>query len=97
MLEAEVKKLKVDVARHFKHPDDIVNNDELATEQKITLLKEWEVDLRQLMVASEENMQSDGKPGATADTLMKVSKALETLGGQSAVSTEHTAPTKLGG
>jgi len=97
MQEAEFNKMKVDVAQHFKHPDEIVHNDDLATEQKITLLKEWEVDLRQLMVASEENMQSDGKPGATADTLMKVSKALEKLGGQSAVSTEHTAPTKLGG
>lgn len=97
MQEAEVNKMKADVGRHFKHPDDIVNNDDLATEQKIKLLKEWEVDLRQMLVASEENMQSDTKPGTTADTLMKVSKALETLGSHSAVSTEHAAPTKLGG
>lgn len=96
MQEAEVNKMKVDVARSFKQPHDILNDDDLATEQKITLLKEWEIDLRQLMIASEENMPSDGKPGATGDMLMKVSKALSTLGSQSEATKEHP-PTKLGG
>ncbi len=96
MQEAKVDKIKVDVARSFKSPQDILNNDDLATEQKIKLLKEWEIDLRQLMVASEENMPSDNKSGATGDMLMKVSKALSTLGSQSEATKEHP-PTKTGG
>lgn len=96
MQEFEVNKLKVDVARNFKLPQDILDDEDLATEQKIKLLKEWEIDLRQLMIASEENMPSDNKPGTTADTLMKVSKALSTLGSKSEAAKEHP-PTKLGG
>lgn len=91
----EVQKLKTDVGRHFKQPQDILDDEDLATEQKIELLKEWEIDLRQLMVASEENMPST-KSGHTADMLSKVSKALTELGSQSEVKSERAAPTKLG-
>lgn len=96
MQEAEVNKMKVDVARNFKQPQDILNDEDLATEQKIKLLKEWEIDLRQLMIASEENMPSGSKSGSTGEMLMKVSKALSTLGSESEATKEHP-PTKLGG
>lgn len=96
MQHAEIQKLKTDVGRHFKQPQDILNNGDLATEQKIELLKEWEIDLRQMMVASEENMPST-KSGSTADLLSKVNAALTELGSHSEVATEQKAPTKLGG
>ena len=42
-------------------------------------------------------MPADGRPGATGEMLMKVSRALATLGGHSTVASDHAASTKLGG
>jgi hypothetical protein len=71
--------LRKDVASHYRHPRDILADDELSQDDKIALLQEWEVDLRQLMIASEENM-----PSASIDRsgflLNAVHKSLAALG-----------------
>jgi hypothetical protein len=38
----------------FDRPRDILESHDLLPDQKIKLLKEWEIDLRELQVASEE-------------------------------------------
>ena len=57
---------KQDVGKAFPRPEDIGKADDLSLEQKVELLKQWEIDLRLLMVASDENMAGT-KPGQVAD------------------------------
>ncbi|MEN3950076.1 hypothetical protein [Iodidimonas sp. SYSU 1G8] len=67
-----------DVSEQYAHPDDILNDRSLTNAQKIKTLKEWEQDLRQLMVASEENMPGT-TAGQPAESLQHVREALATL------------------
>ncbi|MEN3976794.1 hypothetical protein [Emcibacter sp. SYSU 3D8] len=68
-----------DVSERYAHPEDIIQDQSLTRDQKIGYLQEWEQDLRQLMVASEENMPGT-VTGQPADSLKAVSEALEKLG-----------------
>jgi uncharacterized membrane protein YukC len=67
-----------DVSEQYAHPEDILKDERLDRDRKIQLLKEWEQDLRQLMVASEENM-SGNVTGQPAESLKAVHNALEAL------------------
>jgi len=84
-----------DVSRAFDRPRDVLDSPDLSPEQKIKLLQEWEIDLRELQVASEENMTGDAAPGATAELLQECRRALAKLGAADADS--GGAPTKQGG
>ena len=68
-----------DVSSVFKTPRAILEASDLTKQQKIDLLKQWETDLRLLMVASEENMTGDAS-GRTAELLRQVLGCLEQLG-----------------
>ena len=83
------------VSRTFDRPRDILDAADLSHEQKIKLLKEWEFDLRELQVASEENMAGDDAPGSAADLLQECRRALAGLG--AAPGEGRGAPTKQGG
>ena len=83
-----------DVSQVFDDPRSILAADDLTREQKIALLKQWETDLRLLLVASEENMTGDAAPGATAELLQECRRALAKLG---ATDGGGGAPTKQGG
>lgn len=84
-----------DVSRAFDRPRDIVASHDLSSEQKIKLLKEWEIDLRELQVASEENMAGENSSGTTAELLRECRGALARLGAVDGDS--GGAPTKQGG
>lgn len=84
-----------DVSREFDSPRDILDDGLLSHEQKIRLLQEWELDLRGLQVASEENMTGDGASGMTAELLQECRRALARLG--AAGGDSGGAPTKQGG
>ncbi|WP_295886100.1 hypothetical protein [uncultured Thiohalocapsa sp.] len=62
----------------FARPQDIADHEDMSREHKIALLEQWEQDLREEMVAEEENMSGGGKP--IADTLADVLSALSALG-----------------
>lgn len=83
-----------DVSRAFDRPRDILDSHDLSIEQKIKLLKEWEFDLRELQVASEENMTGDASSGTTAEMLRECRHTLARLG---AAADSGGAPTKQGG
>jgi hypothetical protein len=83
-----------DVTRFFEAPDDILKARDFASAEKIRLLQQWELDLRQLLVASEENMTGEGQ-GDTAVKLQAVRACLSELGVES--KEEAGAPTKAGG
>jgi len=84
-----------DVSRAFDRPRDVLDSIDLSTEQKVKLLKEWEVDLRELQVASEENMTGAASSGATAELLRECRRALASLGAGDGRA--EGAPTKQGG
>ena len=84
-----------DVSRVFEHarrPSS--KRADLTEQQKIDLLKQWETDLRLLMVASEENMTGNA-PGRTSELLRQVLGGLEKLGASESQS--RSAPNKAGG
>ena len=68
-----------DASERYAHPEDILNDPSLTREKKIDVLHEWDQDLRQLMVASEENMQGT-QSGQAAESLQAVTDALSKLG-----------------
>jgi hypothetical protein len=74
------RKVLGDVSREFDHPRAILDSADLSDDEKIRLLKEWELDLRGLQVASEENMFDENNPGATAELLRECRRALTRLG-----------------
>ncbi len=78
--------------KEFDRPADVLRAAHLSRDQKIAVLKQWELDARLLQTASEEGM-SGGEPNMLAE----VKKAQGALG---AVSGEEDAgggvPTKTG-
>ncbi len=64
-----------DPASAFDAPGDVVDAAGLEHAQKIEILRRWESDARQLMVASDENM-----PGGEPQQLQAVQDALRSLG-----------------
>lgn len=77
----------------YPSPTDVVAAKDLSREQKIKTLKEWEYDLKLMMVATEENMPGPERQGDTSERLKKIQAALDQLG------REETGPnpTKTGG
>jgi Fe-Mn family superoxide dismutase len=88
------EKAKAGADKVYRHPQEIANATALSLPQKIELLKQWEVDLRELMVASEENMPSSAAPGETGELLRNVRLLLTRLG---APEHEPAAVNKAGG
>ena len=85
-----------DVSKVFGRPEDILSVADLTEAQKVALLKQWDTDLRLLMVASEENMTGTAAPGrTTAELLQSVHKVMTRLGHPPAE--ENRSPSKAGG
>lgn len=79
MMQPRESKSFEGAGRSFRRPSDVVEDDSLGRPEQIRLLRQWETDLRLLMVASEENMSGDGQ-GWVAERLQQVHAALEELG-----------------
>lgn len=63
-----------DPSKAYSLPKDILEDDTLDQDQKIKILKQWEFDAHNLMVAEEENMPGDAPP-----MLNRVRRALKKL------------------
>ena len=85
-----------DVTKTYAHPADIVSAQDLSHQQKVKLLRQWELDLRENLVASEENMTAPAPEGHSAELLRGVRRALLSLGAADHRD-EAAAPTKTGG
>ena len=85
-----------DVSKVFQDPTEIVGSSDLSQQQKVKLLRQWEFDLRENLVASEENMIATLPEGHSAELLRGVRKALMSLGAADHKD-ETAAPTKTGG
>jgi hypothetical protein len=94
MVKTRFQQALGDVSKIFRTPQAVLEASDLNTQQKIDLLKQWETDLRLLMVASEENMTGN-VPGRTAELLQQVLRGREKLGVSQ--SDARAGPTKSGG
>ena len=74
-MTVDPKAMADDPSRHFETPAQVVEHDGLTPEQKVAVLRQWEVDAREMQVAEEENM-GGGESGLLTD----VTRALEALG-----------------
>lgn len=75
----------------YARPSQVLDDDSLNAEQKLNILRRWEVDSRELQVAEEEGM-SNGEP----DLLVEVLQAIGALD-PDARDHHRDAPTKQGG
>ncbi|HEY7688757.1 MAG TPA: hypothetical protein VH835_08695 [Dongiaceae bacterium] len=92
------REVQKNIPAHFGTPADIVADADLDAMQKLTLLKQWEFDLRELMVATEENMPGPDKAsGKSAELLQQVRRARASIEGESPTKDSGGAPTKSGG
>ncbi|MCB1706203.1 MAG: hypothetical protein KDI17_15170 [Halioglobus sp.] len=64
-------------AMYFSSPMEIVNSKQLQTSAKLIALNEWEFEVRQLEVATEENMNA-----VASTTLQDIHNAIRALGQQ---------------
>ena len=84
---------KKDPGRYFSSPDGVLTRSEFTSTQKIELLKQWEADVREKMVASDEGMSSTIS-GRDAELLKAIKAALERIGADGSTS---AAVNKAGG
>jgi hypothetical protein len=89
--ETKLKEILVNPSKAFTHPSQVVTNEDFSRNDKIKILKQWEVDARLLQVASEEGM-SGGEPNMLSD----VKKAQDELGMEPKLDEKRGAPTKNG-
>ena len=75
MAMAEGKKATDDPSRAFSSPRGVVES-ELPREEKIQILRSWELDARRLLESAEENMT-----GGEKDRLPEIQRALRELEG----------------
>lgn len=70
-------------------PHDVLAREDLSRDEKVELLRQWELDLREGMVAEEENMSAAEPLAVTLDAVLD---ALRSLGAESecrGVPTKH--------
>lgn len=72
--ENKFEDILVDPSAFFKTPQEILTLDYLNNAQKLTLLKRWEQDARELDVAEEEGMI-----GNNGSCLSEIIKTIDTL------------------
>ena len=60
----------------FDNPEDVLSDSELSYDQKITVLKQWAYDAKELQVAEEENMPAGS---STPTRLRQILLALHSL------------------
>ena len=77
MADIDMHRALNDPADLFGNPDEVVLHPALTREQKIQILKNWQLDASRL-----EGSEGEGMRGEDAPMLHRVSKALATLLGQ---------------
>ncbi|TVS12129.1 MAG: hypothetical protein EA417_17515 [Gammaproteobacteria bacterium] len=75
----------------FETPEQVLTAQELTDGQRCSILRQWSYDLRELLVATDENMASAGASDVHGDMLKRVDSLLREL------ESETPAPTMQGG
>lgn len=91
MTDERVAKALLDPASVFSSPTEVVADDSLSIERRIEILRRWEYDAREMLVAVEEGFPAR-EPNSRLDDVIA---ALHELGASPDI--EHSPPTKQGG
>lgn len=89
-MKIDQEKANLDPTSVFSTPEDVYNEETLTQEQKISILRRWEYDARELAVAEEENM-TGGPPSRLEEVLRVLNRLVEEQ------DKGPSAPTKQGG
>jgi hypothetical protein len=82
---------KANPTRYYRRPGEVVRDRRLNRVEKLAILEAWELEARELSVASEENM-AGGEPSLLQDVV----QARLDLGEQTDPADDAGAPTKHG-
>lgn len=58
----EFERIIDDPSAAYAQPEDVLHDGRLSREEKITILKQWAFDAREIEVAQEENMLGEASP-----------------------------------
>jgi hypothetical protein len=86
-----VVEAKANPTRYYRRPGEVIRDRRLSRPEKLAILEAWELEARELAVASEENM-GGGEP----NLLEEVVQARVDLGDVTDPEEEAGAPTKHG-
>jgi hypothetical protein len=89
MTNHDLAQIIANPTRYFRNPEELLRSSQVSSEVKILALKEWDSEIRQLEVASEENM-----PATNPTSLTDVHNALRALGVEP--DGEHSGGNKTG-
>lgn len=95
MTSSRFREALTDVSAVFRHPRDILQAQDLSLDEKIALLRQWDADMRLIMIASEENMTAAAS-GNPAERLREIRDSLRQLG-EATAAHAHPSPDKAGG
>lgn len=90
----DIDKALASPAAVFSRPEEVVEAKELTLEQRVQVLRQWSYDLRELAVATDENMEATADTGGQAEMLARVDGLLRDLDPHAA---DRSAPTRQGG
>lgn len=88
----DMKVALVAPGKHFESPQQLATHADLTREQKCTALHQWAYDLRELQVATDENMAPEADSGDNGELLRQVEDLLADLDPNGEIS----APTRQG-
>lgn len=85
MTKSVVNEAIADASKVFSAPIEVVESRDLSRDEKITILRNWELDARRLVSAGDENMPAEPGPGRSR--LPEVQAALRALDAEPVAST----------
>ena len=74
LMATDLKTALANPAAVFSHPDEVLKNPDIDREMKYKILRSWELDERNLAVATDENM-----PGGKESMLQEVILAIKSI------------------
>lgn len=90
----DIKQALTSPASVFETPEQVLSAKGLTAQQRVSVLRQWSYDLRELLVATDENMGPGGESDVNGDMLSRIDGLLRELDPEHA---EGSAPTMQGG
>lgn len=88
-MNQDSKTTRINIELGSETPQQLLARDDLTQEQKIQILRQWEQDLRELMVAEEENMMTAEPMSVNLDEVLIALNVLGEVPETHPVATTH--------
>ncbi len=90
----DIKQALTSPSSVFDTPEQVLSAEGLTKEQRCSILRQWSYDLRELLVATDENMAAGGEADVNGDLLSRIDALLRQIDPEGG---ESSAPTMQGG